>query len=372
MAFCGVFLHKCHPMSYTDPVDRLLIERFFRGECTPAESRRVREWLADPRNEAAARAWMADIWQDLDSYKLKDAAAPDFGKMLQNIQDRTQPAHYPEEAGPAAGPESYPRRRSTSGLPLVWRIAAGLLLLLVAGGLLYWLPRRAEEAKTAASTPASALEAPGKVKKLTLSDGTIVWLNARSRLVYPASFEGKGTREVKLEGEAYFDVAENKQQPFIVATSGIRIKVLGTAFNVRSYGTDSTIETTLVRGRVVLEKTTGRDSRQVTMRPNQKAVFTRQTGLIALDEVNPDLYTAWQSGTLSFEDEPMENALEALERWYGVRIHAADQNAYKTCRLTARIDRESLQETLELLKATTHIEYSLSGEDVYLTGGSCD
>jgi hypothetical protein len=55
-----------------------------------------------------------------------------------------------------------------------------------------------------------------------------------------------------------------------------------------------------------------------------------------------------------------------------VRIHAADQNAYKTCRLTARIDRESLQETLELLKATTHIEYSLSGEDVYLTGGSCD
>jgi ferric-dicitrate binding protein FerR (iron transport regulator) len=355
------------------PIDRTLIDRYFRGDCTPQEAVRVREWLADPAHEEVAHRWMSDIWRELDRRPTERTAEPDLDKILGHIRRRTW-APYPDplageadQAAPALSPASGKGRT----VRLVWQVAASLLLLLAALGLWYRQDRAGENLRTVATPPPAATGTGKKIKKIILPDGTMVWLNASSTLTYPDRFGSSPTREVVLAGEGFFDVAENEQQPFVVQTAGVQIKVLGTAFNVRSYGSDSLVETTLVRGRVTIQNTTGGPVRQVEMRPNQRAVVARKTGKIAVAEVNPGLYTAWQRGALSFEDEKLEDVLKALERWYDVRIHL-EKGASGSCRLTASIDRETLTETLELLRTTVHIAYSVSGKEVYLTGGSCE
>jgi ferric-dicitrate binding protein FerR (iron transport regulator) len=212
----------------------------------------------------------------------------------------------------------------------------------------------------------------GQKSVLFLSDGTKVWLNAASKLSYRNDFGSGSTREVHLEGEAFFDVAHNADKPFIVHTSSIRIKVLGTSFNVKSYPEEKTIETTLVKGKVRIE---GGDSKtngigDVELKPNQRAVFHKESKTINISEVDASNSGAWKQDRMVFHGETMDNVILQLERSYDVRIHVADKGSL-TCKLTASIEKESLDEILELLKASHNIRYSIEGKDVFIEGRLC-
>ena len=210
----------------------------------------------------------------------------------------------------------------------------------------------------------------GQRSLITLYDGTKVWLNADSQLKYPESFAGKKSREVYLEGEAYFDVAENKDQPFIVTTSDLKVKVLGTAFNIRSYKKDDIIETTLIRGEVKVEST-GKQSKEITLRPNQKVVFEKHSRKLMLEnQVETDKYTAWREGRLIFEDQPLSEIISALERWYNVTIRLEDTSSLD-CHFSAKVDNKSLEEVLDLLKSSENIDYTVNGNEIVITGKLC-
>jgi transmembrane sensor len=257
------------------------------------------------------------------------------------------------------------------------RVAAVFLFLLVSGGAVFFFwgsrERSTEETERAFKDDNNRIlrTARGKRTIITLDDGSRVWLNADSRIAYNNNFGQNNLREVFLDGEAFFDVAEDKTRPFIVNTTSISVKVLGTAFNVRSFKTDSTVQATLLRGKISLS--TGSGQEDVVLHPNQQAVYVKETKQIVLhNKVDPGDYTSWKNGQLNFKDETFENIMHDIERWYDVKI-VVESDDDLGCRFSAKIDNKSLEEVLELFKAAgPSFEYRIEGREVTISGKFCD
>ena len=213
----------------------------------------------------------------------------------------------------------------------------------------------------------------GQKSVLFLSDGTKVWLNAASKISYAKDFKDRGTRDVYLEGEAFFDVARNADKPFIVHTSSIKIKVLGTSFNVKSYSEEKTIETTLVHGKVRIEQSDVKGNRigDLELKPNQRAVFNKKSKVIAIKEVVGDNTGSWKQERLVFDEETIDNVILQMERWYNVKIHVGNRGNLD-CKLTASIEKESLDEILRLVEASYNIRYTIEGSEVFIEGTLCE
>ena len=152
-------------------------------------------------------------------------------------------------------------------------------------------------------------------KLVILSDGSRVWLNAGSSITYPVQFYGP-ERQVDISGECYFDIANDTGHPFVVETQGVKIRVMGTQFNVMSYPEDNNVETTLVSGRVSLSAS----NKEVLLKPGVQAVYNRENGDIALRDVDPRIYTAWKEGIFEFDHMTIENICHVLSRWYDVEF----------------------------------------------------
>lgn len=271
-------------------------------------------------------------------------------------QTEGHPVQDPPLAGSLDLPPSDDARKR--GSRMYWYAAAAVALVLLTTALYFFNPT------------VNQVTARGDRTFIILEDETKVWLNAESRLTYPRSFKGKATREIELEGEAYFDVTENKQKPFIVHTSDIRIKVLGTSFNVRSYGKDRTIETTLIEGKVTIESSL--DSTKLTLLPNQQAVFEKETKKIFLEDKDEAVgFTSWRDGQLLFDDRPLSDIVNELERWFNVTIEVEDR-ASLHCHFSAKVDNKTLEEVLELFKDAEGIDYRIDGAKVLILGKLCD
>jgi ferric-dicitrate binding protein FerR (iron transport regulator) len=158
----------------------------------------------------------------------------------------------------------------------------------------------------------------GQMGKISLSDGTQVWLNAGTTLEYPSSFNIK-QRLVKLNGEAQFNVSHNKTQPFIVRTKTGDIKVLGTTFNVSSYDDDAELTVTLIEGKVTVENSNG--DYLTTLNPSQQLCVNKQTGAARLKQVDTKFYSSWIDGKIVLEDTKLSDLTVILKRWYNVDIH---------------------------------------------------
>lgn len=158
--------------------------------------------------------------------------------------------------------------------------------------------------------------------QITLSDGTRVLLNAASTLTYAAEFGSENTREVTLDGEAYFEVTKDPEKPFIVTTTKQRIEVLGTSFNINAYNNETTTKTTLLTGSVRVNipagKYTNQESRILT--PNQQSVVNDNQNEITVKNVNPESAIAWKNGLFNFHGLSIDESLKQVERWYDIRI----------------------------------------------------
>jgi mannose-6-phosphate isomerase class I len=150
--------------------------------------------------------------------------------------------------------------------------------------------------------------------KVVLPDGTAVWLNALSMLTYPTTFSGK-TREVKLEGEAYFEVAKNAAKPFIARVNGMRVTVLGTQFNINAYDKQR-YKTTLVEGSVQLSQS----AKQALLKPGQQGVVDSEKESIKIASVNINKIVAWKNGYFMFQDDSIKDIMAQISRWYDVEV----------------------------------------------------
>ncbi len=160
----------------------------------------------------------------------------------------------------------------------------------------------------------------GKRSFITLSEGTKVWLNSGSKLIFPPVFEGN-KREVRLEGEGFFEVTPDKEKPFFVKTDAFTMKVYGTKFNVQAYNQDQSYSIVLVEGKVGMNANEGSALSEVFLAPNQKALISKDEKTFDISDVeNMEVYTAWVDGYLTFTNEDVSVLLKKISRYYNVDI----------------------------------------------------
>lgn len=230
----------------------------------------------------------------------------------------------------------------------------------------------------------------GSRTRTILPDGSTVWLNAGSHISFNQDFSGE-TREVTLDGEAYFDVVKQTQRPFIVHVSGYDIRVLGTAFNVKSYATDKTVETTLLRGLVQVTEQGKAQQKPILLHPNEKLIVEK---IAANDEEKlPDnnkssanqaekeysitplntvikederIETAWVYNRLEFRGDSFEELAGKLERWYNVKVIFEDE-AVKHLNFNGSFENETVEEALKALKTATPFNFTVEGREIHIS-----
>lgn len=196
---------------------------------------------------------------------------------------------------------------------------------------------------------------------LSLADGTRVWLNADSKLRYPVHFNGK-QRVVYLEGEAYFEVAHDKEKPFVISAHDTRIKVLGTKFNVSAYKDQSYIATTLAQGSVQIDYLKDR----LILEPGKQSVIHKGEEGIAVNEVDPSMYISWIHGIFEFEKRDLASITEQLGRWYNVNFFFTEPHL-KHIQFTGVIKRnKSIKYAIELIESITDVTFKIEGENIMI------
>lgn len=194
--------------------------------------------------------------------------------------------------------------------------------------------------------------------QIVLSDGTKVWLNAASTLLYPTTFRERGARKVELRGgEAYFQVAKDKKHPFIVKTGQQNVLVLGTHFNINAYDIGAGIRTTLLEGSVKVNYA----EKSKKIKPGEQAIQTADGILVR--QADLDLEMAWKNGKIEFMDADIKSIMETLERWYNIQV--IYQGKPTEIPFTGSVSRhKNISEILKLLESTGDVQFKIEGRRV--------
>ena len=353
-----------------------IIVKVLSGNASPAEKQRLRTWIGLDNENLAVFQQFEAIWNSFDiiksehEYNCEEA----FERFKQQIDNRLK---------------KYKKRGFLKKFDVVLRVAAVIIILL---GIAYFFLRTEKKPSVSDETISVVTTPKGSKSQVLLPDGSMVWLNSESRIQFTNS-DNQADKVVSLEGEGYFEVKEDCLKPFIVVTSGLRIKVLGTTFNVKSYPDDKTVETTLIEGRLELESdVSGQSTKLITLKPNQKVTyfkgsknigelrpadtseiedstvkaFTSFQGKIISDEiVDPKIITSWKDNIIYFDDEEFLYLAVRLERSFGVRIHFIDEDL-KKLRFTGKFSDLIIEQVLDALQFASPFYYKFDGEDIYL------
>lgn len=244
---------------------------------------------------------------------------------------------------------AFPRRRRLSP----W-MAAAAAVAIIAGSAI-WVGHPAFEPKTpwvASST------AKGERTEVILADGTRVTLNADSSLSYPKAF-GKSSREVRLTGEAFFEVTADASRPFTVEAGGLRTTVLGTKFNVSAFPNGTASVVSLVEGKVAVESLAGDQAASRVLTAGQQLTADRANGGVQVTAFTADAVLDWTHGALVFADDTIESVAQKIERRFGVTVEITDRALAKKT-LSGHFEREGLKEVLDMLSFTGGVRYDIT------------
>lgn len=201
----------------------------------------------------------------------------------------------------------------------------------------------------------------GEQTQVRLPDGTLVFLNAESALKYPTNFSKSEKRQVSLTGEGYFEVAKDKEHPFIVKTDKQEVAVLGTHFNINAYSNEESTKTTLTEGRVKVFSFISRN--EIALQPGQQAVLNQE--ILTTNQANIDEALAWKNGEFRFDDKSIAEIMKQIARWYDVTVIFNDQipNGY----LSGSISRNrNLSQVLKMIEKTKEVKFRIDGHKIYV------
>lgn len=290
---------------------------------------------------------------------LKEASDDELDRSLKALWDRTTCVHPMNEDLKAEVLSNIHRTVHIPSAPLRrsvwWKYAAAIMLPLmiaVASYFVFYIPPQ----------DCIILSEKGQKSQVFLPDGTHVWLNSGSKLIYSTDFS-KRKRRVRIEGEAFFDVTEDKQNKFIVETGLANIIVHGTAFNVSAYREDENIEISLLNGKVSIENPVDKQIVAV-MRPNQQVTIDKKDFSLLVTDCDARLISLWTQNMLKFENAPVNEVIKKLEQWYGLDIHV--ENFNPETRYGFTLKSESIREMLDLINKITPLTYQVNGKEVYI------
>lgn len=205
----------------------------------------------------------------------------------------------------------------------------------------------------------NVLEVPrGGEYTVTLSDGTVVYLNSGSELRYPVAF-GAERRDVFLSGEGYFEVAKDAERPFFVNADKLKIRVYGTSFNVNTYNI-ANVETVLVEGKIGIQG----NNAEYTVKPGQLALYNREKGTMEIRDVDVRPYVAWKEHEFMFDNESLEEIMNTLSLWYDVDVFFQTASL-KQLHFTGHLGRyEEVSHILDAISGVTQVKFSVKGRTI--------
>ncbi len=359
----------------------ILLSKKLSGEASPEELVVLENLILEHPEWQYAIQNLGEIWKNQPK---KDHTEEEDAYMLhlQRMQELNVPFGNMPDQSPVVSMSGRKKMKR-------WYWAAAVLLVLASTWALLMKPFKGGQGQEMARQVSEITTRPGSTSKVELPDGSMVWLNAGSKLTYNKDF-GKELREVTLSGEGYFDVTKMKDKPFIIHTSNINIKVLGTAFNVKAYPEDKLSETSLIRGsievtiknrpndKIILspsEKLVVENDRVVRRGVVQKPVDAPVSPMVPMVAVNKLRYSpadssideiAWMDNRLIFRNETMEELALRMERRYAVQIQI-EADELKEMKVNGIFDQESVAQALEALKEMIpSINYVKEGNQIII------
>lgn len=244
---------------------------------------------------------------------------------------------------------------------------AGIKVVKTTDGQLVYEVRHLEGGRTERSLPAvemtyNTIETPkGGRYQVRLPDGSNVWLNAASKLTFPSSFITHKSRMVELSGEAYFEIAKDKEHPFIVKTYNQVVEVFGTQFNINSYVDEPDVKTTLLEGSIKVSENKGIDK---ILKPGQQSTIT-SSGL-KVENVDIDLAVAWKNNQFVFESDDIQYIMRMIARWYNVEVEYV--GAIPKNKFGGAVSRfENVSEVLKSLESTGRVKFKIEGRRILVS-----
>jgi transmembrane sensor len=335
----------------------------------------------------------AEEKEALQKYLSEDPAIQQqYSILLQTLQKKDQPVmqngqldkNVAKIIRKASLQSNKPQKSAKKRPILYWMSAAAAVFLLCLGA--WWFLSGNETIITPPAQKPVLTAKNGNRNQMILPDGSKVWLNAGSELFYENDFKGN-TREVRLKGEAFFDVKKNPDRPFIVHANNIDIKVLGTAFNVKAYQDDENVETTLYRGLVNVSKSDDNSFQPILLYPNQKLILPRaihskiETVKVAAASVKNSIIikqidstkaeplrieTAWIYNRLEFRGDDFATLASKLERWYNVKINFGDTQVQKL-NFNGSFEKETVEQALKALKTANSFNYKMNNNEILIS-----
>ena len=342
----------------------LLVATELSDTLTADERRRLEQWKGESQANAEQYARLVRIWNatpDAASLAMydRDKACERF---LARVAEAMGRAGVPDDVAAHAAAEVGARHTLRRRVLRTMRYAAMLVVLVGVCAVAFY---RLGQHQLEASFAPIVVEAPeGATSKVTLPDGTSVWLNAGSRLSYSQGF-GVRDRDVSLTGEGYFEVHKDKAMPFNVRTRNINVKVLGTKFDFRDYPEDQTATVSLDEGSVSLALVEDADRGECLLSPNQRAVLDKKAGSLTVEDCTASAARLWTDGTIMLNGRRLADIASDLSRTYAVRIVIADRNV-AAVRFYGVFHRknQTLQQILNTLAGTGRIRYAIHGNEV--------
>jgi ferric-dicitrate binding protein FerR (iron transport regulator) len=306
----------------------ILLEKHFAEETDALENQQVNEWLDSASENAMILEQLQNYYQTYGSLPVE--FIPDAKAGLEKVSEKTTP-----------------KSKAFRMYNWWWKVAAVLLI----GFCSWWLVHEPAIKQTTEFT--SVLKTDTTVTTITLSDGSHIWLNAHSSIKYPEKFDD--TREVFLEGEAYFEIAHDSAHPFVVHTSNTQTRVLGTKFDIRSYTLENHTTLTVTEGKVSFGNAA---NKQVVLTLNQKGTFDKTSGNVSKVENDNCNFMSWKTLDFDFDRQPLEIVFRTLAEVYHFN-YQFDSPSLKTRILTANFHHRPLSEIMQTISLSANTQVTL-------------
>ncbi|GAB6119455.1 FecR family protein [Dysgonomonas termitidis] len=316
-----------------------LFERYVHGKASDLEIGQLIEWI---KTNPKFSSWLEQQIEDSSS----DIDASLQYKMLRNIRQAV-PVH--NEL-----PQSFNHKKRW------WLAAASIVPILIAIGSYFYFSSENKSPDKPLSPYTFTVE-QGQKASIVLPDGTKVWLNSKSKLTCTTGFNIKD-RELDLTGEAYFEVAHNKDMPFRVKCNGMSVEALGTAFVVKAYDEDETVSSVLINGKIKVGTAGG----QVILSPSERIEYHKNSHKNEIKYIiNASDFTGWRDNVLRFENESLKEIAKDIERTYNVKI-IFEAKGIEDQYFTGTINNTSLESMLNVLGLASSLKFRIEDQQVIL------
>ncbi len=308
--------------------------KYFTGKASPQEEERLLEWVS--QSEANRNEYLEQhkVWDVLMLHREPEEPTIGFDQILNKSQNASKP-------------------KPTKKIIWLRELTKIAVVFVVAFGISWFLhaPPKQEIAYNTVEVPF------GQRVKLTLPDGSSVWLNALTKLTYPAVFN-EHERIVTLDGEGFFEITHHKDQPFKVRTPQHQVTVLGTTFNVYAYGNSPSFEATLIEGAVMVHELS-HPEKQHSLKPGSQLFFDEENQQLQYQEVNPGDYTSWKDGLYCFNDISFGEMTKRLSHHFNTKIIINDESLLNYHNIYGKFrQNESITDVLDIIKAGMPFKYT--------------